>query len=304
MKKLPTLTIGVPAFNEGSNIGFLLDDLKMQKTDGFNLEKIIIISDGSTDNTASVVYEHKNNKVFFIDGKENLGKAQRQNQILNTSTSDVLVLLDADISISDTYFLAKLIDPIVTGKGDLTSAGIRELPPRTSFEKVLDVSMRLKRNLFKEFKKGNNVFNCHGPARGFSKELYKQFKFRDSNGEDMYSYLVCKKLNFKFIYVPLTEVFYRLPATPGDHFKQSSRYLDSIAESKGLFGEKFVNDEFNIPSTIYFKAFIKSIPLIIMNIFHVGSYLITYELVRLFVSLGVKTKDSWSVLSSKTIRTL
>ena len=40
-KKLPSLTIGIPAYNEAGNITALLGDLKAQKQSGFRLVKVI-----------------------------------------------------------------------------------------------------------------------------------------------------------------------------------------------------------------------------------------------------------------------
>ena len=58
--KKPTLSIGIPAFNEEANIYFLLKDLLSQKMDQFNLERIIVNSDGSTDDTIEQVKRIKN----------------------------------------------------------------------------------------------------------------------------------------------------------------------------------------------------------------------------------------------------
>ncbi len=300
-KKFKTVTIGIPALNEEANIGYLLNDLINQEIDGFILERIIVASDGSIDSTADIVYAFKSNKVVLINGKDRLGKAERENEILYKTNSDVLVLLDADISVPDKGFLKKLITPIIYGEAGMTSAALEELPARTYFEKVLGVSMKLKTNLFKEFKKGNNVYNCHGPARAFVKEMYKQFRFIGSSGEDMYSYLVCKRLGFKFSYVSSSKVLYRLPSNPTDHYKQSSRYLDSIEDNKKIFGDEFVDNEFKITRSVFLKAAVKSSPIILKNIVPFIFYLVTFELFKMFVSMGLKVKDSWGVISSKSL---
>lgn len=301
INKKYTVTIGIPAYNEEANIGFLLKDLSDQVADGFTIDRIIVASDGSTDDTASVVYGFKNTKVVLINGKDNLGKAKRQNEIIYKSNSDILVLLDADISIPNHLFIKKLIEPIIEGKADMTSSALEEQRARTYFEKILMVSMKLKAALFKEFKSGNNVYNCHGPARAFSKKMYTNFRFLGSNGEDMYSFLACKKMGLNFTYVPSVKVLYRLPSTPSDHYKQSSRYLESIEDNKILFGNEFVANEFKISTRIYAKAALKSLHIIIPNLLLVGSYIFTYELVKIFVSMGVKVKDSWGVISSKSL---
>lgn len=298
----PTITIGIPAHNEEANIGFLLDDLSKQVCEGFEIEKIIVASDGSTDDTTSIVYNSKNTKVVLINGKENLGKAYRQNEIISKTTSDILVLLDADTRIPDKSFIQTLVEPIANGEASMTSPAINELTTRNIFEKSLEISMKLKSNLFKEFKKGNNVYNCHGPARAFAKKLYPKFQFTQSEGEDMYSYFVCKKLNMKFVFVSDAKILYRLPSNPEDHYKQSSRFIDSINTYKKFFGNNFVNKELQIPTTLYFRVFIKSLPYIMTNIISFAMYLTTYLGVRISTLAGIKTKNSWGVTSSKSIQ--
>jgi len=301
MTKRHTVTIGIPAHNEEANIGFLINDLLQQDLGEFALERIIVASDGSTDNTVNVVYSIKNSKIVLIDGRENLGKAFRLNEVISRTNSDVLVLLDADISIPDKSFIKKLVEPIFDDQIDLTSSAIKELEATSYFEKVLLLSMKLKTKLFREFKAGNNVYNCHGPARAFSKNMYKQFRFIKSEGEDMYSYLVCTKLGMKFKYVASAKVYYKLPTTPTDHYKQSLRYLNSIEDCRKIFGEEFVNKEFKIPVITGIKAALKSMPLIFTNILPFVFYLITYGFSNLFLAMKVKAKDTWKVATSKKI---
>jgi len=119
--KQTAITIGIPALNEEFNIGALLDSLLKQKQEGFCIKKIIISSDGSTDNTVSIVNSYKDRRVKVIDNKVRKGVAVRQNQLIDHANTDILVLLDADITVADPKFLKKLIAPIKAGKADLCS---------------------------------------------------------------------------------------------------------------------------------------------------------------------------------------
>jgi len=49
------ITIGIPAYNEEKNIGNLLNDILNQKLEHNILEKILVISDNSTDKTDEIV---------------------------------------------------------------------------------------------------------------------------------------------------------------------------------------------------------------------------------------------------------
>lgn len=299
MKKIYTLTIGVPAYNEESNIGFLLKDLLKQKTKDFVIKKIIVVSDGSTDNTVKIVKSFKSNRIVVLDDKNRKGKSQRENQIISLTHTDILIIFDADISISDNLFIKKLIDPIIRGVGDMTSAAICELPPSNFIEKTLFISMKLKSILFSQFRYGNNVYNCHGPAIAFSKNVYSKLRYVFNKGDDMYAYLSCVRLGYKFIFVPKAKLSYRLPSTLNDHYKQSSRYLNSISSCKKVFGDKFVRNEFQIPAYDFVKATFRSLPFLFENLLYVFSYLFVLALVNVLSVLGIKSKESWGVRSTK-----
>lgn len=301
MTKIKSVTIGIPAYNEEVNIGFLLRDLLDQKIEGFNLSKIVILSDGSTDETVNKARSFNNPKIQVVERKERLGKSASQNEIISKVHSDILVLLDADILISDKYFLSKLISPIIDGKSDMTSSGIKELPTKGFFDEILNVSMKLKTILFNGFKNGNNVYNCHGPARAFSKEVFSKITFTRSEGEDMYSYLFCISQNKRFSYVKSALVEYQLPATPIDHYKQSKRYLDAIDYCTSIFGQDMMRNEFNIGLKLYLISTLKGLPFIISHLHFIVCYVIVLFSVKLAKILRIELKDSWNVSSSKTL---
>lgn len=90
-KVYPSLTALIPAFNEEKVIANTIEGLI--ETDYPNKE-IIVIDDGSTDNTLSIANKYKNQvKVLH---KENGGKATALNYGLNYAKGDIVVIVDAD----------------------------------------------------------------------------------------------------------------------------------------------------------------------------------------------------------------
>ena len=107
-----TLTIGIPAHNEGGNIGLLLDSILRQKHTSYSLRKIIVACDGCTDNTASVVRSYSNrfkNKIMVINDGNRLGKAMRLNQIYKKADTDLLLTLDADVVMATDMEVEKMV---------------------------------------------------------------------------------------------------------------------------------------------------------------------------------------------------
>src|SRR3989344_4934940 len=150
-----TVTIGISAFNEEANIKNLLFSVLEQKGD-FRLEKIVVISDGSTDNTTKFVKEVSNPRITVIDNDIRKGKSERQNEICAMAESDILVILDADILPADDLYIYKLIDPIIKNSGvGLTSGETLPINPKSFFEKILAFGLSFRIELFESIRPDN-----------------------------------------------------------------------------------------------------------------------------------------------------
>lgn len=251
------VTIGIPAYNEEANIEYLVRDIAWQKLRQVSLEKIIVVSDGSTDNTVTTLKKIQNPILHVIDNQIRNGQANAENQIIQNCSSAILILLNADILIRDELFIEKLVNPIISGGIDLASARVQELAPITFIQKILDASMKFKKQVFEQYKSGNHIYTCHGRARAFSCRLYKNLIFDQSVGEDAYSYLFCKYHRYRYQFVGNTEVFYQLPRSFSDHEKQSQRFYESKNIFTHEFGNDFVKQEYYLPKIIFLKSFVK-----------------------------------------------
>lgn len=298
MKKTK-VCIGIPAYNEEMNIGYLLQNLLRQQADDFVLDEIIVSSDGSDDRTTEIVKSFNNNKIKIIDNKEREGTGFRQNQIFKFANADILVLLNADISIEDMFVLKKLIKPVLSEDADLTSCLIKELAAKNFFEKALSVGMDIKTRIFGTYKGGDNVYTCHGPVRAFSKRLYKKINFKNSIGEDAFSYLFCLYHGYKYVYVKDAEVFYKLPSHILDHQKQSQRFLYSKKIMANIFGEDFISLYYHIPLTNFLEAFLYYF---IKNPLFTLVYVLIVTFLRIKCLFLKDPKDAWDIsLSSKNL---
>lgn len=103
----------VPVFNEEATIGLVLDRLSMLDVD----KEVIVIDDGSTDTTATVVRGH--NSDLVIDHlPSNAGKGTAIRRGIQLATGDVLVIQDADLELSPDL-ISQLVAPIVAGEVDV-----------------------------------------------------------------------------------------------------------------------------------------------------------------------------------------
>src|SRR3989344_3768380 len=99
MTKKLTVTIGIPAYNEQENIQAMLKSVLAQKGNNFVIKKIVVVSDGSSDQTVSKVKEiqKESHLISLVEGKTRKGKIIRLNKIYSLNKSDILFTFDADI---------------------------------------------------------------------------------------------------------------------------------------------------------------------------------------------------------------
>lgn len=99
-----TISAVICAYNEGPRIGQVLDVICSYP----NFREIIVVDDGSTDNTSAVISRYKN--VTLIKNSKNIGKGASMDIGVQATTAETIFFSDADII----GLTNKLIDEIVT----------------------------------------------------------------------------------------------------------------------------------------------------------------------------------------------
>lgn len=295
MKK-PTLTIGLAAYNEGHTIGHLLDDLINQVSTKYILEKIIIISDGSTDNTVRAIKKSEFRQITLIRHKTRHGLGPCLNQIFRLASSDILITLDADIRMTDQKCVERLIAPIATGQADYTTSSIIESQTDSFFAHCIILSMQVKREIYRALKSGNNIYTSFGLARAYAYPLYHGLSLPTSIGNDMYTYLFTKSQDYRFAHVPTAVVRYDIPKNLTDYSLQSVRFFQAKETMKSQFGDQ-VSREFQIPLSAYTKSLVQTTRLIARSPIHALAYAL-FLLYSYTSSLIKDGKDTWEIASS------
>lgn len=300
MKKV-TLTIAIPAYNEEANIKKLLDNLSRQNYENIALDKILVVSDHSTDNTAKIVKAYKNKKVKLIENIRRIGKPAVQNIMFKNTNSDYLVILDADILPDGKNFIMDLINPLMKDKKTgMTGADTVPAKNSTFVEKVISDSHLFKTGIYKKMAGGNNIYMCHGRGRALSRSFYTKIKIPvNCSQEDAYIYLLCNKLGFKFIYTPKAQVIFRSPATIADHAKQSMRFSQGNKSLYNYFDGEFIQRSYELPISIIFKEVFK---FIINNPVSAALYILIQVYIIVFKPASRTNVGAWNIsASTKTL---
>ena len=117
------ISIIIPAYNEESRIKYTLESILDIK----QINEIIVVDDGSIDNTAKVVSELENEKIKFFKLDKNRGKGYALNNGLKEAMkkADIIGFLDGDLG-NTASEVEKLITPIINNECDVT---IAKFPP-------------------------------------------------------------------------------------------------------------------------------------------------------------------------------
>lgn len=119
----PYISIIVPAYNEESRIKDTLESI----VDIPEINEIVVVDDGSADNTYNVASSIKNEKlkVFKLDKNRGKGYALNYGLKISMQNADIIGFLDGDLGKSAND-VQKLITPILEDRADVT---IAKFPP-------------------------------------------------------------------------------------------------------------------------------------------------------------------------------
>ncbi len=257
-----TVTVILPARNEAKNLPDLLQDIRQQSFGrGVELIQILVLSDGSTDTTVSVVKQAaiEDSRITVRAFRTSKGKAVRLNQAFRQSTTDAVLILDADIRLPSKTALRTLLAPVKKGTADLTSATVIASNNQTWVQKMLTVSMEFKQAAYAAWKQGNNIYTCHGRARALSQRFYQHLLLQHSYNEDSFSYLACVSKDLRYQFVQAVQIHYTLPKIFSDHVLQSERFFISTDLLSRSFPDELVHNELAIPKLILVRHFIHAV---------------------------------------------
>ena len=91
--QMPKVTVLMPAYNAANYIGEAIDSVLQQSFDDFEL---LIINDGSTDNTTQVIRSYNDTRIILIDHHVNHGIAAALNTGLSKAGGKYIARFDAD----------------------------------------------------------------------------------------------------------------------------------------------------------------------------------------------------------------
>ncbi len=182
------LSILIPAYNESADIEATLEATQAHLRQGGLQGEVIVVDDGSTDDTAQIVtrYAERHPAVRLLRNERNRGKGYSVRRGILEARGEILIFTDADSStpLSET---AKLLDAIRTGGAD-GAIGSRALPesrierPQPWFRRAMGwVFRQLVRLLvlpgFRDTQCGFKAFSAAAAREVFRRQTLDGFAF-------------------------------------------------------------------------------------------------------------------------------
>ena len=199
------VSIIIPIYNEEKIIKKLLKKVNSIKK---IRKEIIVINDGSTDNTLKILKKDcKKMYTKIISYKKNIGKGYACRQGISKSKGDIIIIQDGDLEYNPKDYY-KLLQPILQNKtnivyGSRVLNGGKRVRPKT-----LSFKVRIFANHFLTFLSNilnnQNLTDAHTCYKVFKKKIIKKIKLRE-NGFNFCPEITTKfsKIDEKILEVPI-----------------------------------------------------------------------------------------------------
>jgi len=211
------VSVIVPAYNSETTIGDCLKSLENQDFPK-NQYEIIVVDDGSTDNTEKIVLSFQKAKLLK---QEHKGPAAARNLGLSRAKGDIVLFTDADC-IPDKNWIKEMIacfsDPEVVG----VAGTYKTLNKNKLIARYVGYEIELRHNRMKQFKNIDFVGTYSAAYRKSVLNVIGNFdtNFSEASGEDTdLSFRIAATKN-KIIFCPTAFVWHRHPSSLLAYLKQ------------------------------------------------------------------------------------
>ena len=232
LDKYPTVSIIVPAYNEEKNIEETINSLIELDYPKDKLE-IIIVDDGSTDNTFEIAKKFEEKYDFIkVYKKENGGKASAINYGIKKSKGEYIVILDAD-SIVPKHALKTMLEYFTEDDVMIVVPAIQVKRKKTFVEKIQYIEYSYNNTLREIFEKMNSIYVAPGPFSIFRRKLFDIIGLFDENNltEDMEIAMRTQNHGFKIRFCPEVIIKTEAPDTFKKLIRQRIRWYLGFLEN-------------------------------------------------------------------------
>lgn len=202
MNNTPLISVIVPAYNVEKYIKTCLDSLINQTYSNF---EIIVINDGSTDQTEEILRSYQSNPKFRIYSQKNGGLSAARNRGIKLVNGELVCFIDSDDSVKSDY-LEKLVAPFFEDSAvDITVCGYQEKFEKNVINHILKTQIITGHKATEDLLIKQQDFNVLAWNKLYRKSLFTEYKIEYPVGQIHEDNLTTYKLFFhaqKIAYIP------------------------------------------------------------------------------------------------------
>lgn len=265
------ISVIIPTYNESNYISKALASLQNQQLDHNDALEIIVIDDGSTDDTAIKVRRFSNVKIHY---NKHTGPALARNLGAKHARGEILLFLDADMEF-DIQFIKHLISPIKAGHVKGTFSKLEYV---ANWSNPIARSWNWNQNLPPKHRLPKDAPNIGTDFRAILKSEFDRVKgFDDTGYTDTWT--LPKKLGYQPVHAPDAIFYHHNPSSLSESFHQA-RWASKRQYKLGHLGQLITLIKVSLPVSIgigFYKSLKHSEPIFL-------PYKIIYDL---GTSLGI-----------------
>lgn len=180
MNNTPLISVIVPAYNVEKYIKTCLDSIIAQTY--FNFE-VIVINDGSTDQTEKILNEYESNSKIRIFSQENGGLSAARNRGIKLANGELVCFIDSDDSVKSDY-LEKLVAPFFEDSAvDITVCGYQEKFEKNVINHILKTQKITGHKATEDLLIKQQDFNVLAWNKLYRKSLFTEYKIEYPVGQ-------------------------------------------------------------------------------------------------------------------------
>ncbi len=246
-KKVVTVTLGIPVYNEQENIQLLVRRLLAQKRTGWKLDRILIISDGSTDNTIKEIRAVRSQYVELLHYRKRTGQNNRLNELFRKNTSDVIVVLEGDTIILQDDFIDQLVSPFAKKKTpDLVFADSKPLAS-DQMSLVEQALYHFELSKHRGFKESGLPLYLMNSTRAIRGSVVKSITIPSDVPEDSWIYFHLIRHNLTCVLQENAVIYFKMPGNTTDHIYKSLKYRTSKGSLRQYLPKSLVDQQYALP---------------------------------------------------------
>ncbi len=247
-----TIDVVIPALNEESFIeSVLLDVIMAKQHDWFQIQKIYVISDASTDQTDDIVQRvaRRDVRIELIKKRERKGKQDSINLALSLTSADIVLFIDADVRLANKHSIAKLLHHFRDGENALVQGGLIRVHPGFTPPHAAKLAAHFDWILVDKIRrrKAMSWWSIDARVMALSRDFFRHLTLPRSLADDQFIFYSCIQQGFKFVWADDAIFYYGPPKSIADFSHQWSRYFFYTKKSCQHFGEELIRREMSVP---------------------------------------------------------